>query len=420
MRGEAKMDKNAVLFTEEMKRTHTILIPNMLPMHFRIFTKIFETYGYKVDMLETSGRIIPETGLKYVHNDACYPAIVVIGQFINAIQTKGYDPDKTALLLIQTGGGCRASNYIPMLRKALSRAGYPQIPVISLNFGGIEKHPGFKLTLPLLVKMLYALLAGDLLMCVKNQCLPYEKNKGDTERLCQKWTDRFGEMLGRHCSYGAMKKSYKELIADFEAIPRYEGSKTKVGIVGEIYVKFSPLGNNDLENFLLSEGAEPVVPGVVDFIQYCLYNSVADTMLYGKWKIKGRIAKFLYKFILKKQQDLIDAVSESTFTPMGRADRARELADGYIGVGAKMGEGWLLTAEMLELIHSGVKNIVCTQPFGCLPNHISGKGMIKPLTERNPGVNIVAIDYDASQSTVNQQNRIKLMLANANYEMTTV
>ncbi len=409
------MYKDAVLFTEEMKKDYTILIPDMLPMHFDILSKTLEAYGYKTKLLHTRGREIAETGLKYVHNDTCYPAILVIGQFINALQTGGYDPEKTALMLMQTGGGCRASNYVSLLRKALAKAGYPQVPVISLNFNGIEKHPGFKMSVSLIKRMLYALLAGDLLMCLENQCKPYEINEGDTDKLCAKWTEKYGKLLGPEgkFSYGKMKKYYAQTVSDFEAVPRKKEKRVKVGVVGEIYVKFAPLGNNNLNDFLISEGAEVVVPGVVDFILYCVYNSVADSKLYGIKPVVGVAAKCLYKYILGKQQDIIDIISKSSYEPMSRADIARKLAADYIGIGAKMGEGWLLTGEMLELIHSGVKNIVCTQPFGCLPNHISGKGMMKPLTERNPGVNIVAIDYDASQTAVNQQNRIKLMLANA-------
>lgn len=406
-----------VKFTKEMKKDYTILVPTMLPIHFKLISNILVAYGYKVDFLETVDGDVKETGLKYVHNDTCYPALLVVGQLINAVESGRYDKNKVALLITQTGGGCRASNYIYLLRKALKKAGYGYIPVISLNFTGMEKHPGFSLTVPMMYKMMYCAFYGDLMMLLSNQCRPYEKTKGETDRLVQKWTDTLLFEMSKVSTikYSHIKENYKKILSDFAKIlGDTKRDKTKVGIVGEIYVKFSPLGNNNLENFLLSENAEVVVPGLMDFCLYCVYNGIADKNLYNIRKIKAFGCKFLYKYLLKKIYDIRDMMKKyPQFMPMADFDNTRKLIDGYIGIGVKMGEGWLLTAEMLELINEGIENIVCTQPFGCLPNHIVGKGMMKPIKEKNPGVNIVAIDYDPGATAINQENRIKLMLSNA-------
>ena len=409
------MDKDYVVFTEEMKKDYTILIPTMLPMHFKMISKVLEFYGYKTEVLENMGKPVIDTGLKYVHNDTCYPAILVIGQFINALQSGKYDVNKVALVFFQTGGGCRASNYVSLLRKALKKAGLSQIPVVALSFGGIEKHPGFTLDLPKIHKILYAVMYGDLLMSLTNQVKPYEKVIGSADALAEKWMNLLsGELVKGRISYKKVKENYRDIISQFGEIEVEKRDKVKVGIVGEIFVKFSPLGNNNLEQFLYNEGAEVVVPGLLDFLLYCIYNPVNDTKLYGMNKGMGIAYKLALKFFLKKQKDLIDAIkAHGRFMPPTPFETVVSLTDGYIGTGTKMGEGWLLTAEMLELAHEGVKNIICTQPFGCLPNHICGKGMMKPIKERNPDVNIVAIDYDAGATAVNQENRIKLMLANS-------
>ena len=409
-----------VPFTKEMKKTHTLLVPTMLPTHFNILVNILRAYGYKAELLKNSGRNLISAGLKYVHNDTCYPAQLVIGQFLDAIESGAYDPHKIALVITQTGGGCRASNYINLLRKALIRAGYDYIPVLSVNFSGLEKDSGFKITLPMGHRMLYAVLYGDLLLTLKNQTLPYEINKGDTDALIEKWTDRLAEeMSHKLLRYKKIKRNYQEIVKDFAAIPLKRVPKPKVGIVGEIYVKFSSIGNNDLENFLLNEGAEPVVPGLVDFCLYSIKNTDIDYELYGRGgKFKAFVYNLAYKFLIKKQKHLIKTIEEnSDFRPMTSFENVPDMRKGIINLGVKMGEGWLLTAEMIELIHSGVNNIVCAQPFGCLPNHIVGKGMMKPIREKYPGANIVALDYDAGASKINQENRLKLMLFNARENM---
>lgn len=408
-----------VIFTEEMREEYTILFPNMLPRHFKLISKVFQQFGYNAVQLENglqgNCKEIIDTGLKYVHNDACYPALLMIGQCINALESGIYDSHKVALLMTQTGGGCRASNYISLMRKALKKAGLEYVPVISLNIAGLEKNPGFKLTPKMINPALYSVLFGDLLMCLTNQLRAKEKVQGSAAELADRWTDRLAErMTGRHLPYSEVKKLYREIIADFAAIEVREVKPIKVGIVGEIFVKFSPLGNNSLEDFLVSEGAEPVMAGLTDFVLYCIYNPIMDAKLYGNGKTAAPIYKLVCDYVAKKQQDMIDAIiEEGTFAPPAPFYKTCHANDGYISSGVKMGEGWLLTAEMLELIDSGVTNIVCAQPFGCLPNHISGKGMMKPIKERNPGVNIVAIDYDSGATKINQENRIKLMLANA-------
>ena len=416
--GTAENDNGHTVFTESMK-DYTILVPTMLPMHFKIMTGILRSFGYNAILLENYDSSVIEYGLKYVHNDTCYPALLVIGQMLSAIESGKYDTNKLALMITQTGGGCRASNYIFLLRKALKKAGYGHIPVISLNFAGLEKDSAFKLTVPLVRRLLYAVMLGDLLMLLKNQCMPYEKNPGDTEKLCEHWVEKLTGDMARDgkLKYSTVKKFYSEIVRDFSDIEKIGERKVRVGIVGEIFVKFSPLGNNELEKFLLSENAEVVMPGLLDFCMFSCYNSVSDAKLLGMKKGKGFVFNLALKFFEKKQKDMINIIrSESSFdlpTPFGHVI---ELANGLISHGAKMGEGWLLTAEMAELIEEGVNNIVCAQPFGCLPNHIVGKGMMRPLKERYPDSNIVAIDYDAGATKINQENRIKLMLSNARKE----
>ena len=398
-----------------MRKDYTILVPNMLPRHFKLFLRIFESYGYKMELLESSGQEVVEKGLKYVHNDTCYPAILVIGQFLDALTSGKYDPHKTALVLFQTGGGCRASNYIFLLRKALERAGYGYVPVISFSLAGLEKHPGFKLTVPLLLRLFFAIIYGDMLLTLVNQCKPYEINPGETERLADELTTLLAEKMQKEgVSFKKVKQNCKMILSRFAAIPRRQEPKVQVGVVGEIYVKYSPFGNNNLEQFLIDEGAEVTVPGLLDFFMYCVVSNMTDYELYGLHKLRYPVVKFVFRYLVKQQNAIIDLIKEDgTFKAPTPITHTMELIREQMGLGTKMGEGWLLPAEMLELNDSGVHNIVCTQPFGCLPNHICGKGMMKPLKEKHPDMNIVAIDYDAGASRVNQENRIKLMLANA-------
>ena len=404
------------VFTMEMKKDYTLLIPTMLPIHFGLIQKLLVFYGYNTEFLDFRGSDVIQTGLKYVHNDTCYPATLVIGELIQAVQSGNYDTHKIALVITQTGGGCRASNYLYLLKKALKKAGFGYIPVLSLNFSGLKSQPGFKFNIPQFYGMLKCCIYGDLIMLLKNQCLPYEKNKGETEKLVAFWMEKLGEEFKdkKNLKYRHIKSNLTQIVHSFAKIEKVNVKKPKVGIVGEIFVKYSPLGNNDLENFLIDEGAEVYVPGLLDFMLYFVCNNIYDTKLYGVRKKVSFISKIAYKFLLKKEQDIIDAVeTEKDFDPPTLFSRTVELGKDYISEGVKMGEGWLLTSEMIELIDRGINNIICTQPFGCLPNHIVGKGMMKEIRERNSEANIIAIDYDSSASKINQENRIKLMLANA-------
>ncbi len=402
-------------FTEEMRGSYTILVPNMLPVQLGLICRLMENYGYHMELLHTEGPAIVEEGLKNVHNDTCYPALLVIGQLMDAILSGKYDVHKIAIIMPQTGGGCRASNYIHLLRKALEKNGYGYIPVISLNFSGLEDNPGFRLTKKMLIQVAYSLLIGDLIMMVSNQCRPYEAVPGSTDKAIELCMDAVVNRFtgDRNVRYSEVKHLYKFVLDVFGKLRlNGKGEKKLVGIVGEIYVKFSPLGNNNLEKFLLAEGCEPVLPGLMDFCLYCIYNSVIDHELYGRGARTAFIYKFVYKFVLGKQMDVINIMKkDGRFRPPMPFDEVRIKAHEIIGEGVKMGEGWLLPAEMVELINEGVPNIVCTQPFGCLPNHIAGKGMIRKIREVYPESNIVAVDYDPGASKINQENRIKLMLS---------
>ena len=409
-------DTGRLLFTEEMKQEYTLLMPQMLPIHFGMMRQLLECEGYKVDMLTTNHRGIVDEGLKYVHNDTCYPALLVIGQLIDAVKNGGYDPYKVALLITQTGGGCRASNYIHLLRKALEKADMAYIPVVSVNLSGLEENPGFKVDLKLFYKLVYAMVYGDLIMNVANQVRPYEILQGQTDATVQYWAKTLveGFQQGKGLTRRQMRDNFRMICLHFGAIPVSGQKKIRVGVVGEIYVKFAPLGNNNLEAFLRSEGAEPVVPGLLDFILYCIHARITDIKLYGGSKKVRLACEACLAYVEGFQKDMIAALKESgRFRVPSTFRELLNLVHGYLGEGNKMGEGWLLTAEMLELIHSGTPNIVCTQPFGCLPNHIVGKGMIRKLKDEYPHSNIVAIDYDPGATRINQENRIKLMLANA-------
>jgi len=405
-----------LLFTEEMKREYTLLMPQMLPVHFTMLKKVFELKGHKVAMLTTTHRGIIDEGLKYVHNDTCYPALLVIGQLLDAVKNGGFDPHKVALLITQTGGGCRASNYIHLLRKALHRAGYDYIPVVSVNMSGLESNPGFKIGLNTLRRLAYSVIYGDLIVHMANQCRPYEIVEGDTDRRIEKWVDELTAGFDRRGSFKSdyIRENFRRIAADFAGVPVNRVPRVRVGIVGEIYVKYAPLGNNNLEEFLLSEGCEPVVPGLTDFILFKCDNRIEDHRIYGGKKLVYHGAILLQNYVKKLQGYMIDAVSEHPeFRVPCTFDHLKKLAGEYLGYGNKMGEGWLLTGEMLELVDSGTPNIVCTQPFGCLPNHVAGKGMLRKIKDNNPAANIVCIDYDPGATRINQENRIKLMLANA-------
>ncbi|MDD4573146.1 MAG: 2-hydroxyacyl-CoA dehydratase [Sphaerochaeta sp.] len=404
----------AVRFTKEMKKEYTILIPNMSPVHFTLVKEVFINHGYKAILLENDGPNVIREGLRYVHNDICYPAQLVIGQMIDALKSGLYDVDKTALVISQTGGGCRASNYIFLLRKALKRCGMEQIPVISLNLKGMEKNPGFKLTPFMLLQAYAGFVYGDLLMTLSNQVRPYETNKGDADSLVAKWIAFLSEKFANNRGYigWAMKKNLNAIAREFAQIPVVKTDKIKVGIVGEIYMKYAPLGNNNLQQFLEDQGCEVMVPSMMGFLYYGADNAITDRKYYGGRFFSSLFTQWGMKLLFMVEKMSLEAIrKQGCFTVPSTYVELKKLNEGILDYGVKMGEGWLLTAEMLELVHIGYKNIVCTQPFGCLPNHICAKGMIRTVTERAPDANIVPIDYDPSATHVNQENRIKLMLA---------
>lgn len=403
--------ESAPVFTEEMKKEYTILAPNMLPYHFDILSEVVKKRGYNMVVLKTEHRSIIDEGLKHVHNDTCYPALCVIGQFIDALKSGKYDVNKTAVLITQSGGGCRASNYVPLLRKAL-KAEFPQVPVLSLNFSGLEKGNGLDLRLKDILQLAYGIFYADAIMSLYNQCKPYAKNPEEAEQVrdeCIQYTKEV--IVGKE--YTKHKKIVAELISRFDKIEVVKAEKVKVGIVGEIYVKYSPLANSGLERFLYSEDCEPVVPALMDFVMYCIVNVINDAKLYNKGKGTAFVYKLIYKYLLKMQRDIIALFDDAGFEPPHDFEYLRACADKVIHQGVKMGEGWLIPAEMLALYESGTENIVCAQPFGCLPNHIVGKGASRAIKALHEDVNIVPIDYDPSATKVNQENRLKLMLATA-------
>ncbi|MBQ9673475.1 MAG: 2-hydroxyacyl-CoA dehydratase [Ruminococcus sp.] len=418
---ELVYDKDGrLIYTKEMNdEGYKILVPMMMPVHFGILMDAFRHEGYNVELLDTDGPDIAQTGLKYVHNDTCYPALLVIGQLINALESGKYDLNKTALMITQTGGGCRASNYIHLLRKGLKKAGLEQIPVISLNLSGLEKNPGFKISLRLIRRVIAGLVYGDVLMTLRNQTKPYEVNKGESEKLVLKWQTGLAKDFneGKSYRFKEMEGILDKMCSEFAQIERTNEKKIRVGVVGEIYVKYARLGNNDLEQFLFDQGCEICLPGVMGFAAFKIDNRIEDIKLYGGSTAKRKVCEFLLNYVSKTEDLMIAATSKYGFQPPSKYAHTKSLIDGVIGFGSKMGEGWLLTAEMLELAETGFENIVCTQPFGCLPNHINGKGMVRKIKEINPKANIVAIDYDPGAPRVNQENRIKLMLAVAREEL---
>ena len=406
-------------FTKQMKREYTILCPDIFPMHMGLFEKIFRNNGYKLEVVRDEGKEVIDAGLKYIHNDMCYPAICSCGQLIYALESGRYDVHKTALIFFQTGGGCRASNYIFLLRKALEEMGLSFVPVISVSFAGLEKYSGFKLTIPMLLSGFASIVYGDMLMLLKNQVEPYETNKGDTEKVTQKWLADLSEGFKRKTGFSKKKilRNLSAIAKDFHEIPKTPKNLVKVGIVGEIYVKYSPFANRGLEKFLLSEGCEIMVPGVMGFLQYCAANVEVDHRYYGGSFIKYFIGQKAEK-ILAGYDGLIEKALEDypEFVTPASFEKIKLMADKVIDRGVKMGEGWLLPGEVAELIEKGYNNVVCAQPFGCLPNHIVGKGTIRKLRELYPDANIFPVDYDAGASKVNQENRIKLMLSIAREE----
>ena len=402
-------------FTKEMKRDYTILAPDIFPTHMELLVEVFRLYGYRVEVLHDEGPAVIGAGLKYLHNDMCYPATCAVGQQLYALTSGKYDPHKVALIQFQTGGGCRASNYIAFIRRALKKAGMEQVPVISINLSGLESNPGFKLTLPLIKRVCYGAVFGDILMKCVYRMRPYELEPGIVNRKHKIWEQRVISFLeGSSVSHGQFKKMCREMVHEFDLIPISDEKKPRVGIVGEILVKFLPAANNHLAELLEAEGAEAVCPDLIDFINYCFYNQNFKCEFLGFKKNKATIANWGIKAIEWLRKPMNDALAQSRhFTPSANIADLAKMASPIVSPGNQTGEGWFLTGEMMELIHGGVPNIVCIQPFACLPNHIVGKGVIKAIRREHPEANIVAIDYDPGASEVNQLNRIKLMLSTA-------
>ena len=400
-----------VIFTEEMRKNYTILVPQMSPIHFDILEPALASCGYNLEVLPSESDCI-DYGLKYVNNDACYPSLIVVGQFMKALLSGKYDLNKVALIITQTGGGCRATNYIGFIRRALEKAGMAQIPVISMS-AGIEKNPGMKINLKMANRALQALIYGDVFMKVLYKTRPYEKEPGSADALHKKWLERVKKSV-QTANKAEFKRNVKQIIKEFDELPLLDIKKPRVGIVGEILVKFLPLANNYLVELLEAEGAEAVCPDLIDFFMYSLYTANFKAEFLGKKKSSAQINNLIIKYIEHYRKPANDAFAASKrFEPTVPIAKLAEYADPIVSCGNQTGEGWFLTGEMIELIHSGVPNIVCAQPFGCLPNHVVGKGVIKELRHQYPDSNIVAVDYDPGATEVNQLNRIKLMLSTA-------
>ncbi len=410
-----------VQFTEEMRKEYTILCPQMSPIHFDILESAFRACGYHFEVLPNDNKRAVDMGLKYVNNDACYPSLMVVGQIMDALLSGKYDLNKVAVIMSQTGGGCRATNYVGFIRRALEKAGMPQIPVISLNLAGIESNPGFHLNAGLLARAAYGAVFGDIFMRCIYRMRPYEKEKGSVEALHQKWLEKCQAFVSRkHPGFFTFRKMCRQIVEEFDAIPVTGQVKPKVGIVGEILVKFAPAANNHLVELLEEEGAEAVVPDLLDFMLYCFYNQIYKAKELGTSKKAARLSKLGISALEFLRGGAAKALAKSRhFTPPTSIYRTVEYAKPIVSIGNQTGEGWFLTGEMVELIHEGVNNIVCAQPFACLPNHVVGKGVIKELRRQYPLSNIVAIDYDPGASEVNQLNRIKLMLSTAQKNLNT-
>ena len=406
-----------VPFTKEMRKDYTILCPQMSPIHFELLEPAFRASGYNIEVLPNDNKQAVDVGLKYVNNDACYPSLMVVGQIMEAILSGKYNTDKIAVIISQTGGGCRASNYIGFIRRALKKAGYGHIPVISINLSGLESNPGFKITLPLVLRGVYAVVFGDIFMKCVYRLRPYEAVPGSVNAMHEKWKKVCQEFVSQgYPSRHRFSQLCHDIINDFDQnIELLDIKKPRVGVVGEILVKFLPAANNYLVELLESEGAEAVVPDLLDFLQYCFYNQNFKVSHLGMKKSKATIGNLGIAAIEWFRAPATKAFEKSKhFAPPADIRNLGKMASEIVSLGNQTGEGWFLTGEMLELIHSGAPNIVCTQPFACLPNHVVGKGVIKELRRRYPESNIVAIDFDPGASEVNQLNRIKLMLSTAN------
>lgn len=401
-------------FTKKMYEDgYTILVPQMSPIHFDILEPVFGKYGYNMAVLDNDNRAAIDMGLKYVNNDACYPSIIVVGQIMEAVLSGRYDTDRVAVVMIQTGGCCRASNYVGFIRRAFDKAGLSHIPVISLNVNGMEKNGGFRIPPGLVLDAAHALIYGDLFMRCLYRVRPYEKVPGAADALHEKWKGICIDSLVNRRSRYRYKDVCRGIVEAFDSLPVDEmGKKPRVGIVGEILVKYMPFANNRLVELLEKEGAEAVVPDLMDFIDYCAFDAQYNAEYLGTKKSSALLSKVIIRLIERIRRPAVKALKDSRrFEAPVRIERIAEQTKPFLSLGNQYGEGWFLAGEMVELLHSGVPNIVCIQPFACLPNHVVGKGVAKALRKAYPEANIAAVDYDPGASEVNQLNRIKLMLS---------
>ncbi|RKM62476.1 2-hydroxyglutaryl-CoA dehydratase [Butyrivibrio sp. CB08] len=406
---------NRVLFTEDMRKNYTILCPQMSPIHFDILEPAFASCGYNFVVMQNDNRHAIDMGLKYVNNDACYPSLWVVGQIMDELHSGKYDLNKTAVIMSQTGGGCRATNYVGFIRRALKKAGMEQIPVVSLNLSKLEANPGFHINLGMIERAAYGAILGDVFMRCVYRMRPYEAREGSVDECHQKWLLEAKKFVtSKHLSFARFQKLCKDIIEDFDKIELTDVVKPRVGVVGEILVKFAPAANNHLVELLEAEGAEAVVPDLIDFMLYCFYNQIYKAKELGTSRKTAALMRVAIWAIERLRSGASKAFEKSVhFEPPTSIYELVKYAEPIVSIGNQTGEGWFLTGEMVELIKEGATNIVCTQPFGCLPNHVVGKGVIKQMRHMYPGCNIVAIDYDPGASEVNQLNRIKLMLSTA-------
>ena len=403
---------NKIIFTKEMRKDYTILMPQMAPIHFELLETAVASCGYNIKLLRNCTQETVETGLKYVNNDACYPSILVTGQMIEALQSGEYDLNKTALIISQTGGGCRATNYIGFIRKALKDAGFDNIPVISFNLVGMEKMPGFQLSLPLLERLLKVIVYGDLLQKMLTKNRAYEKNKGESQHLFDIWMEKCKTLVA-NSKYKEFKQSIYDIVNDFEKIELDTSiKKPKVGIVGEVLIKYHPFGNNYVANLLESEGAEVILPDFMGFVKFMATHKITFNTLLNTNKTIANISKAAIKLIDILEKDVKIALASSKKGYLQPCDiwHLESQVKDVLSIGNQTGEGWFLTAEMIEYIENDIPNIVCVQPFACLPNHVVGKGVIKTIRNKYPFANISPVDYDPGASETNQANRIKLLM----------
>ena len=406
--------RERIRFTLKMKKEYTILIPEMAKLHFALIKPILNRQGFRVELMDAEGPEVIQKGLKYVHNDICYPALLITGQMLTAIESGKYDPHKVAMVITQSGGGCRDSNYIHLMRKAFEKAGYPDVPFISANVWGLEFNSGVNLTPRTLLMALAGMIYGDMLMILSNQVRPYEVHPGETDATIERWIERLGRIFakGRGFMPRAIDRNLKAIAKDFAAIPIRKAPKVKVAVVGELFLKYSMTGNNHLEEFLAAQDCEVFMPSMLGFGIYKTNGALEDLRLYGGKPVKKWILEVVMRVMFHMEDILIRNIEAyDQFTAPERVNTLKKRADGVIGIGNSMGEGWYVAAEMLEMADSGYENIVCVQPFGCLPSHVSIKGMINKVRRIDPRINAVDIEYDAGATKVNQENRIKLMLA---------